>query len=154
MVEGTGTSLASHYRCLILGLDFPTSHDLPPPTLLSYNEAFPFQNLPPYLAPVDCTDCNTKSGSCPTQRSLPSYLKLTSEQRFGNRRRRFKRKVRIKLSIITSFPPNSCFTLLKKIYLHLTYLHINWLIWFIVCLPTSLTSKKAEIFAHWWVSGA
>lgn len=50
---------------------------LPPPTLLSYNEAFPFQNLPPYLAPVDCTDCNTKSGSCPTQRFLPSYLKLT-----------------------------------------------------------------------------
>lgn len=77
MVEGNGTSLASHYRCLILSLDFPTSHVLPPSTLLSYNEAFPFQNLPPYLAPVDCTDCNTKSGSCPTQRSLPFYLKLT-----------------------------------------------------------------------------
>ena len=79
---------------------------LPPPTLLSYNEAFPFQNLPPYLAPVDCTDCNTKSGSCPTQRFLPSYLKLTLRSK-GLGMGEGDLKVRINLSIITSPPPNS-----------------------------------------------
>lgn len=50
MVEGNvNSSLASHYRCSILSLDFPTSHVLPPPTLLSYKFSYiPLQNLPPY----------------------------------------------------------------------------------------------------------
>lgn len=46
-----------------------------------------------------------------------------------------------------AFPPTLlCFILLQNTYLRLTYLHINLLILFIVCLPNSLSSKKAEIF--------
>lgn len=43
VVGGDGSSLASHYICLILVLDFPVSHDLPPsiPTELQISIPFP-----------------------------------------------------------------------------------------------------------------
>lgn len=108
MVEGNGTSLASHCRCLILGLDFPTSHGPSPTYSTELQWSIPF----PKYAPIP-SSCGLYWLQYEIRQSsnteVPTFLPQadSSEQRFGNGRRRFKRKVRINLSIITSLPPNS-----------------------------------------------